>query len=488
MYSEYDAVLIGAGIMSGTLATLLQALNEEVNILVVERLETTGLESSASENNAGTGHAANCELNYTPWLGDGKVSISKALAINHSFERSLEFWSSLTSQGILNPQSFLHSLPHISLVRGDSHIAFLKQRYEQLSEIPAFSGMRWSMDRKELFDWMPLVLEGRDLSESIAATRVERGTDIDFGSLTEGYFQSLKRKDSFQTSFLTEVVDLRRKHKSGWEIDLKGPDFTRSVTTPFVFIGAGGGALPLLQKSQIPEGYGYAGFPVSGQWLVCSDKELSKRHHAKVYGKAKLGSPPMSLPHLDTRWIRGERSLLFGPFAGFSSKFLKNGSYFDLFRSISTNNINSIFNVGLENLDLVTYLLKQILQNQEDKMKDLYEFFPKANSKEWQVKTAGQRVQIIKEGALKMGTEVVTAKDGSLAALLGASPGASTAVSIMLEVLEKCWPDQFFSNSWQERLSSLFPSFGKDLNLDSDLLQRTRDRSNACLGLLVENE
>ena len=474
--------------MSATLATLLHELDPDLRLLVVERLEAPALESSAAGNNAGTGHAANCELNYTPLQADGTISMAKPLAINASFECSLEFWSSLCEQGRLDPSGFIHRVPHISFVWGEGDVAYLRQRYEQLKPLPAFAAMEWSRDEAELASWIPLVMAGRDPKKAVAATRIERGTDVDFGALSRSLFVPLQASGALDLVFGTSVSDLNRRAE-GWELQLRGPSGRRDVMAPFVFLGAGGGALPLLQRSGIPEAAAYAGFPVSGQWLVCNDPDLSEHHFAKVYGKAKVGAPPMSVPHLDSRWIDGRRSLLFGPYAGFSSKFLKQGSLLDLPRSVRTSNVLPMLQVGVNNIPLVRYLVNQLRQSSEDRMEALKAFLPTARADDWALSVAGQRVQIIKRtptgGRLQLGTEVVASGDGSLAALLGASPGASTSVTIMLEILQRCLPDRLASQAWQQRLQALLPSYGQDLNADRELLQRSRDRSDALLGLQI---
>ena len=486
--NTYDAILVGAGIMSSTLAVLLHELDPDLRLLIVERLSSAGLESSNAKNNAGTGHAANCELNYTPIQKDGDITTSKAFEINKSFERSLELWASLAEKGKLIPQSFLKKLPHISLVFGNNDIAFLKKRFSELTSQPAFSQMEFTMDHGELRDWIPLVMGGRKQSEKIGATRIKRGTDIDFGDLTRSYINHIEREESIEMNFSTNVENLEQDSSGDWYLSLKGTKKNRIVRSKFVFLGAGGGALSLLQKSEIPEGLSYAGFPVSGKWLICEEEKLTKTHNAKVYGNADIGAPPMSVPHLDTRWINGKKSLLFGPFAGFSSNFLKYGSKLDLFRSIKPTNFVSMLQAGLDNIDLGKYLFNQLIQTKEDRIETLRKFLPLASSGDWKLSIAGQRVQIIKQtgkgGVLKMGTEVVTSSDGSLAALLGASPGASTAVTIMIEVLNRCWHDEMKSSRWQDKLLELFPSFGIDINSNQEALMAIRKRNDFLLKLI----
>ena len=485
---RYDAVLVGGGIMGATLAVLLHELDPELRLLMLERLDQPALESSAAVNNAGTGHAANCELNYTPQQADGTVATAKALRINASFERSLEFWASLHEQGRLDAATFLHQVPHISWVQGSADVAFLRQRQQQLSSMPAFAGMEWSEDQAQLADWMPLVMQGRAATQPVAATRIGRGTDVDFGSLTRAYLEPLERSGALELRRGCELRDLERLPAgAGWLLQLQGVDGSDEVICPFVFLGAGGGALPLLQRSGIEEGRLYAGFPVSGQWLVCRDPALAQRHFAKVYGKAKVGAPPMSVPHLDTRWIDGQRSLLFGPYAGFSSKFLKQGSLLDLPLSVRMSNLVPMLQVGFNNLSLVQYLINQLRQSPEERLEALREFLPEAAAGDWQLSVAGQRVQIIKAsaegGRLQLGTEVVAAADGSLAALLGASPGASTAVTIMQEVLQRCFGERLASESWKQRLRQLLPSWGRDPMAEPSTLAAMRQRSDALLGL-----
>ena len=474
--------------MSSTLAVLLHELDPDLRLLVVERLSSGGLESSSAKNNAGTGHAANCELNYTPFLEDGSISTSKAFEINKSFEQSLEFWASMAEEGKLIPKTFLNKLPHISLVFGDKDISLLKKRFSELSPHAAFAQMEFSKDHGELKDWLPLIMEGRKKNEKIAATRIRRGTDIDFGCLTRTYINQIERAKSVEISYSTNVQELQQDNQGDWYLSLMGEAKNRIVRSKFVFLGAGGGTLTLLQKSGIPEGLSYAGFPVSGKWLVCEKHKLTKTHNAKVYGNAAVGAPPMSVPHLDTRWIDGRKSLLFGPFAGFSTKFLKHGSKLDLYRSIRRTNFFPMLQAGLDNIDLGKYLLNQLVQKNEDRIETLKKFLPLVSPNDWKLSIAGQRVQIIKRtqkgGVLKMGTEVVTSSDGSLAALLGASPGASTAVTIMIEVLNRCWHEKMKSSQWQERMRELFPSIETNINSNQEALLEIRRRNDFLLKLI----
>ncbi len=469
-----DVVLIGGGIMSATLGAFLKQLEPNWTISLFEKLDEPGLESSGPWNNAGTGHAALCELNYSPAAKDGSVDPAKAILINEQFQLSRQFWSHLVTNGMIgSPKGFINTVPHMSFVIGEDNTKFLRTRYEALKPNPLFRSMEYSEDHAQIAKWAPLIVKGRDPKQRIAATRAAEGTDVDFGALTRELTTYLGN-NGVEVNYGHNVSGIKRASDGGWDLSLKHPHSGEhgSIHAKFVFVGAGGGALHLLQASGIPESKGYGGFPVSGQFFRCTDETLAVQHSAKVYGQASVGAPPMSVPHLDTRFVNGKRSLLFGPYAGFSTNFLKNGSYLDLPRSIRPSNIIPMLAVGKDNMDLTAYLIKEVAKRHGAKVEALREYYPAAQDGDWELITAGQRVQIIKKdpkkgGVLQFGTEVIAGRDGSIGALLGASPGASTAVPIMIELLQKSFPKQF--KGWQPRFKEMMPGYGIKLNENPDL-------------------
>lgn len=488
-HQKTDVILIGAGIMSATLGSLLKELAPDWEIKVFEKLDNPGQESSNEWNNAGTGHSALCELNYTPEKSDGSIDIQKAININEQFQLSRQFWSYLVKNKLIShPQDFIMPLPHISLVTGEKNVLFLKKRFELLSRSRFYKGMEYSEDLEKLKEWMPLIMEGRKAHEPIAATKIDSGTDVNFGALTRILFEHLERQN-VEIHYNHEIYEIKRTKDGLWEVkvhDLLGCR-AKYYKSKFVFIGAGGGSLPLLQQTGIPESKRIGGFPVSGVFMVCKNQAVVDQHHAKVYGKAKVGAPPMSVPHLDTRFIDGKKSLLFGPFGGFSPKFLKTGSYMDLIASVGPNNVFTMLASGSKNLSLVKYLIQQVLLTNQQRFEELKEFIPNAQLEDWDFVVAGQRVQVIKDtkeggrGTIQFGTEVVTAADGSIAALLGASPGASTAVHVMLEVIKKCFPQQF--NEWEAKIREMIPSYGISLKEKPDLIDKIQSSTAETLGL-----
>lgn len=471
---KVDVLLIGGGIMSATLGVWLNELEPGLSMEMVERLDGVALESSNGWNNAGTGHSALAELNYTPEDENGKVSIPKAVEINEAFQISRQFWAWQVQQGVLkNPRSFINSTPHMSFVWGDDNIKFLKKRYEALQASPLFAGMQYSEDPAVIKKWVPLMMEGRDPNQKVAATWTPIGTDVNFGEITRQFVAHLQTTPKFDLKLSSEVQDITKNDDGSWHVSYKNlKDGSKTATdAKFVFIGAGGGALHLLQKSGIPEAKEYAGFPVGGSFLVTENPAIAEQHLAKAYGKASVGAPPMSVPHLDTRVLDGKRVILFGPFATFSTKFLKEGSYLDLLTTTTTHNVWPMTKVGIKEYPLVEYLAGQLMLSDADRLNALKEYFPNAKAEDWRLWQAGQRVQIIKRdeaagGVLKLGTEIVASQDGTIAGLLGASPGASTAAPIMLTVLQKVFKDKVATPAWQEKLRQIVPSYGTQLNND----------------------
>ncbi|MER7796337.1 malate dehydrogenase (quinone) [Microbacterium sp. NPDC096154] len=461
MSETVDVVLIGGGIMSATLGTLLKELQPDWKIVAFERQGEVAQESSNAWNNAGTGHAALCELNYMPDADDP----SKAIQINEQFQQSRQLWASLVAKGVLDePKTFINATPHMTFVRGEKDVAYLRRRYETLKQQPLFAGIEYSEDSRVINQWAPLLMQKRRKSdEPFAATRTPSGTDVDFGALTHQLFDHLTQNGA-DLRLNTEVKKLKRQKDGTWLVKYRSNvgKTPGELRARFVFVGAGGWAIKLLQGSGIPEIRGYGVFPIGGQFLKTTNPKIVEQHRAKVYSQAAVGAPPMSVPHLDARMVDGEGSLMFGPFATFSPKFLKDGSLLDIVTQVRPHNLLSMLKVGATNLDLVKYLVGELLKSRAKKIESLREFMPTAQGEDWELIQAGQRAQVMKGGKLQFGTEVVSSADGSIAGLLGASPGASTAATIMLNVIKNCFADRM--GEWEPKLRELIPTFGDFLN------------------------
>ncbi|MGD8557322.1 MAG: malate dehydrogenase (quinone) [Chromatiales bacterium] len=487
-----DVLLIGGGIMSKTLAMLVTQLDPSRHITLVEQASKLATESTDAWNNAGTGHAGYCELNYTPQQGNGEIAIERALRINARFEESLQFWSGLVRKGALSkPSAFINPVPHVSWVQGKDNVSYLKNRQEALVNHPLFEEMEYADDPATLEEWLPLMMAGRDMTQPMAATRVAHGTDINFGELTRSMGEHLSHEDSVDYWLSTLVTGLK-KVGDCWHVTTRHAlAGKRTIEARFVFVGAGGCALPLLQKANVDEVRGYGGFPVSGIWLASENIKAATIHNAKVYGMPPVGAPPMSVPHLDTRVIEGRPALLFGPFAGFTTRFLKKSSFLDLITSIRTHNVKPMLEVAREHWALTRYLIREAMSSGDQRVEQLREFVPSVRPGEWHLRPAGQRVQIIKldengRGKLQFGTEVIKTADRSLAGLLGASPGASVSVSAMLEVIETCLPE-LVQGEARQRLEELIPSYGHSLDDDLDLVHAVRRYTLETLALDERN-
>jgi malate dehydrogenase (quinone) len=492
--SKTDAILIGAGIMSTTLGVLLKELAPDWNITIFERLEGAGEESSNERNNSGTGHAALCEMNYTIEQPDGTINIDAAIRINERFQLSRQLWAYLAEHKLIgNPRNFITGLPHISFVKGKENVRFLKKRYEALSNHPLFRGMEFTDDLRQLREWFPLMMKDRSVNEPVAAAKINDGTDVNYGALTRAMCDYLAR-ENVNIKYNHRVEDIKRIADGTWKLEVRNlkSGMIEKHTSKFVFIGGGGGSLPLLQKTHIPEGKHIGGFPISGQYLECNNPKVAEQHYAKVYGKNPAGAPLIVVPHLDTRFIDGKRTLIFGPFAGFSPKFLKTGSKLDLFASIKADNLITMLAAGVKNIPLLQYLIQQLTLTKEQRMKELREFIPSAKDEDWELKVGGQRVQVIKDTSAGKGTiqfsntEIVHSQDGSLAALLGGSPGASTSVSDMLRLIEECFPQQL--NAWKPKIKEMIPSYGEELSDKPKLIAEIQSSTTRALKLVLDEE
>jgi len=466
-----DVVLIGSGIMSANLGAMLKCLEPKLRIQIYEITDELAQESSHGWNNAGTGHAGICELSYTPHReADGSVNVAKAIDIFEQFEKSRQFWSYAVATGMIDqPKDFINPVPHLSFVHGQEQVDYLRARFAGLSAHPFFESMEFSTDRATIAQWAPLLLAGRS-EVPIAATKMDGGTDVNFGAVARKLLNWLYVQDGCGIASHHRVTGLTSTN-GGWDLEIRNLETHESRTNraKFVFVGAGGGSLPLLQKSGIPESKGLGGFPIGGQWLVCENPEIVAQHQAKVYGQALGAAPTMAVPHLDTRVLDGKKTLLFGPFAAWTTKFLnRKGSYLDLPLSVRPDNLATLIKIGLTNLDLIKYLVQQGTQSMANRLEVLQVFYPAAKAEDWKLIDAGIRVQAIKKtdgeaGIVHYGTEVITNADHTLSALLGASPGASVSVHIVLEVVRKCFGHLLDTAEGRARMDVMIPGWNEDL-------------------------
>ncbi len=488
-----DVILIGSGVMSANLGALLKRLEPNLSIQVYEVTEELAQESSHGWNNAGTGHAGICELSYTPHReADGTVNVSKAIQIFEQFEHSKQFWGYAVTSGMADsPKEFINPVPHLSFVHGQDQVDYLKARHAGMSAHHFFGEMEYTTDRETIGGWAPLLTESRG-EVPIAATKMDGGTDVNFGNISRKLLEWLAKQSGCGIATNHRVTGLR-KNGDRWDVTIK--DFNtgevRKNTAKFVFVGAGGGSLTLLQKSGIPESKGLGGFPIGGQWLVCENPEIVKRHQAKVYGQPLESAPTMAVPHLDTRILDGKKTLLFGPFAAWTTKFLhKKGSLADLPLSVKPDNLATLIKIGIHNLDLVKYLVQQGTQSMADRMSVLHVFYPGAEAKDWKLIDAGIRVQAIKKtdgeaGIVHYGTEVITNSDRSISALLGASPGASVSVNIVLDVIKLCFPQLLATAEGKARMKEMIPTYDVDIKLPENaaIFREATEKANAALQL-----
>jgi malate dehydrogenase (quinone) len=479
-----DVILIGSGIMSSTLGAMLKELDPNIRIQLYEMTEELGQEASNGWHNAGTGHAGICELSYTPDYGaDGQVDVSKAIEIFGQFEHSKQFWAYAARKGILqDTHECINPVPHLSFVYGQDQVDFLKSRFKGMQSHHFFESMTFTEDRETIKKWAPLLLEGRD-DTPVALTKMDQGTDINYGTLSSKLINWLGQQPGANFATSHRITNLT-KSNGRWTVEGKNLKTKQSFTNTakFVFIGAGGGSLPLLQKSGITESKGFGGFPIGGQWLICDKPEIVEKHMAKVYGMSPGAAPTMAVPHLDTRIIDGKKAILFGPYAAWTTKFLHiEGKLTDLPKSIKPDNIGSLIKVGLHNIPLVRYLMQQGTQSMKTRMKELQAFYPDAKQEDWRLIDAGIRVQAIKKedgdaGIVHFGTEILTAEDRSISALLGASPGASVSTNVILNVIKRCFADKLSSSEGHQRMKAMIPSYDEDLSLP-EMAERQKELS-----------
>ena len=511
-----DVVLIGGGIMSATLGVMLLELEPSWRVHIYESLPNAGEEASNGWNNAGTGHAALCELNYTPESREtGEIDISKAIAINEQFQVSRQLWAYLVKKKLLpTPTTFINRTPHLSFVQGAAEVDFLRRRWELLREEPLFEGMEFTENASTIRKWAPLLMSGRDTSKKakpIACTRVEEGTDVDYGTLTKHLVRAFIAKGGVYQS-LCSAERFKQDADGQWRVTFHREDLslngTMEVRARFVFIGAGGATIQLLQRTGIPEIQGYGALPISAQFLCCQNPAIVAKHPSKVYGMPPADAPPTSAPHLDMRLVDGQPMTLFGPFSGLSARYLKSGSVTDAASTIRWHNCIPMAAAGLQNLNMFAHLAKEQSLTKEEKLDALRKFVPDARPEDWSLTSAGQSVQMMKWdegdewmvplvgiplrlpsskiGRLHFGTELVSSRDGTMCGLLGAAPGASGSAQVGLDVLRSCFTSRM--GGWKEKLKEMIPSFGEQLNGDPAKARQNMARTAQLLGLRGDDQ
>ena len=466
-----DVVLIGSGVMSANLGALLRRLDPKLRIQVYEAADELAFEASNGWNNAGTGHAGICELSYTPGREpDGTVKVQKLIDIFQEFEQSLQFWAQAVSSGMIDsPKEFINPVQHISFVHGQEQVEFLRDRHAGMAAHHFFAPMEYTTDREKIGAWAPLLTEGRDPAVPIAATKMDGGTDVNFGVVSRKLLGWLANQEGCGVAAGNKVVDLK-KSGAGWDVTARETKTgkERTVRAKFVFVGAGGGSSLLLQKAGLPEAKGLGGFPIGGHWLGCDDPAIVSRHQAKVYGQNLPEAPTMAVPHLDQRILDGKKTLLFGPFAAWTTRFLhRTGSWTDLICSVKPHNLMTLLKIAATNFPLMKYLMQQGTQSMADRMKVMHIFYPNAQAKDWKLVDGGIRVQAIKKtdgeaGIVHFGTEVLTSADKSMSALLGASPGASVSVNIVMAIIKTSFPHLLSGEEGKKRIEAIIPTYGTD--------------------------
>eukprot|EP00928_Gymnodinium_smaydae_P063003 TRINITY_DN46711_c0_g1_i1.p1 TRINITY_DN46711_c0_g1~~TRINITY_DN46711_c0_g1_i1.p1 ORF type:complete len:582 (-),score=59.30 TRINITY_DN46711_c0_g1_i1:383-2128(-) len=487
---EIDVVCIGAGIMSATVALLLQELEPSWKIIMYERLHAVAEESSNGWNNAGTGHSGFMEPNYTKPVRshDGtlrSVTLDKVELICEQFLYSRLYWDYLVKQDLLpDPSTFIHQTDHIAIGIGKDQCDFIMKRFETLQTVDLFDGMEIALpeEKGKQAMWAPLICTGRNPHEPICMTRSTMGTDVDYGALTKAKVAAFLKLGGDLRLF-TSVSGLR-KEGNGWIVTSRSTSTgrgVRKVKAKFVFVGAGGWALLMLQKAGIPQVRGYMALPVTADWAVCQNPEVVARHHVKVYAPSAPGAPPMSMPHLNYRQIGGKEVLLFGPFGSLTFKFLRSGSNFDALKALRYHNIFPTIGALVRNFRLATMLIKDVFKSGRHKLAEIRHYYPLADPEDWTLIPAGVRAQIIKKdpksgrGMLQFGTDVVASSDGSICGVLGASPGASTCVAIALDTLEKCFRAKPRFAEWSPKLQKMISGWNPTGTAPADFVALAPD-------------